>query len=119
MITVEKTSDPGTFQPSWLVASADVGEPVRVPAYNDKSYAMWGNWGVAGSISLEGSWDKNSPPAAGSWMVLNESDNTTAITNTADAIGVILENPIWIRPNCTVVATSVRVTINCTLSAGA
>lgn len=118
MVTVNKDSDPGTFQPEWQLTGVDKGEAVRVPQFADKSYGMWGIWG-GGTIILEGSWEKGSNPNDASFIALYESDNTTAISNTANTGGVVLENPIWIRPRCTVAVTNVKVVLNCTLSAGA
>lgn len=117
-VMADKTSDPGTFQPTWFFTAVDNGEPVRVGQFNDKSFGIWGAW-ASGTVVLQGSWDKASPPAETSWMTLYESDNATDISVTADAAGVVLENPIWIRPICSVVVTGVRVTLNCTLAAGA
>lgn len=120
-VSCDKISDPGTFQPSWTFSpgeAGDVGEAVRVPQFSDKSFGIWGTWG-GGTMVIQGSWDKASPPAEASWQKLYESDNTTDIEVTADASGVVLENPIWIRPKCLVAVTSISVVLNCVLAAGA
>ena len=84
----------GAVVTEWELTGNGGGEPVRCPQYADKSYAMFGTWGGA-TVVLQGSWDFDNPTT---WFTLNESDNTTAISNTANAAGKVLENPIWIRP---------------------
>jgi hypothetical protein len=81
---------------TWTLGDADTGAAKRVGSFGDKSYAMQGTWDTA-TIVLQGSWDPPDQTPA-TWHTLHESDNTTAISNTANAIGVILENPVWIRP---------------------
>lgn len=70
------------------------GDAVKCAHLSDKSYAMTGTWDGA-TVVLQGSWDYATPAT---WLTLNESDNSTSISNTANAAGVVLENPIWIRP---------------------
>jgi hypothetical protein len=118
MVPVNRDSDPGTFQPKWVFGATGEGEPVRVPQYSDKSFGIWGSWG-GGRVTLQGSWDKSNSPHGDSWFTLYESDNTTAISVTANAAGVVLENPIWIRAICSVAVSSVEAVLNCTLSGGA
>jgi hypothetical protein len=88
----------------WKTDAIAAGEPVRIAPYADKSYGMYaGTAGWASStVILQGSWDvDNSPPREDTWVTLTESDNTTGISMTANGAGVVLENPIWIRPNRT------------------
>ena len=120
-IPVDTISDPGTFQPQWKLQGAvagDYGKPVRIPQFSDKSFGMWGTWG--GTVIIQGSWDKSSEPAEDSWQTITEMASTAAISATANAFGLILDNPVWIRPKCTVsTVANVNVTLNCTLAAGA
>ena len=89
----------------WAMEGIGNGVPVRISAAADKSYGMYSNvggWGGA-TVTLQGSWDvDNNPPLESSWVTLNESDNTATCSLTANGAGVILENPIWIRPTRTV-----------------
>ena len=83
----------------WILTASENGTPIRITEYPDKSYAMWGTFG--GTVTLQGSWDPVTSPTAidaNSWFTLTESDNTTAITGTGGKAGVILENPVWMRP---------------------
>jgi hypothetical protein len=93
-------TDPGIKIIEWNLGGTESGDPVRVPAFTDKSYGMWGTWGSATCV-LQGSWDIKHPPEEGSWMALKESDNSTAASQTANGCGVVLENPVWIRPKTT------------------
>lgn len=93
--------EPGMVIALWQMAGVEIGTPLRIPAFSDKSYGMWGTWGGA-TCALEGSWDcLNDPPDGGSWIALKESDNSTAASQTANGCGVVLENPVWIRPKTT------------------
>ena len=88
----------------WKTDNVDYGDPVKVHVYADKSYGMYAGpsgWGGS-TVILQGSWDvDNVPPGEHTWVTLTESDNTTAISMTANGAGVILENPLWIRPKRT------------------
>ena len=86
---------------TWTLGNADEGAAKRIGKFADLSYGMWGTWSSA-TVIIQGSWDNpNGTPASGSWMTLTESDNTTAISNNANAAGAILEVPVWIRPKST------------------
>lgn len=91
----------------WITEAIEAGEPIRASSLADKSYGMYnvnGVWGGA-TVTLQGSWDvDNVPPGQNTWVTLNESDNSATCSLTANGAGVILENPIWIRPNRTAAA---------------
>lgn len=112
MSSLDLKSDPGTFQPQWTLTASETGEAVRIASWPDKSYGVWGTFG--GTVRIEGSFDKSTAPSEDSWFTLTESDNTTAISGSARMSGVILENPIWIRPKALASVVSVFVGLNCT-----
>src|SRR5512135_3180925 len=96
----EQITEPGMFVGKWTLDGASNGQAVRTSVFADKSYGMWGLWGGA-TCALEGSWDVTDPPDSNSWVALKESDNSTAASQTANGCGVILENPVWLRPKTT------------------
>jgi hypothetical protein len=72
---------------------------------------MIGTWGGA-TVTLQGGFDKDDETAL--LATLHETDNATNISNTTDAIGTVLENPIWIRPlMASAGTTSVKVVLVC------
>lgn len=110
-VTFTDQSFPGTqLVYKWVVTSTTVSDPVRIGAYADKSYAMWGTFGNA--VAIQGSWDNpDGTPAEASFITLNETDNLTPISFSAAACGAILENPVWIRVKPAAAVTSVTVVI--------
>lgn len=81
----------------WTLGDADTGEAKRIGAYADKSFAVWGTWDSA-TVVIQGSWDNpDGTPADASFITLSDSTNN-AISVTSDDIGVISEDPVWIRP---------------------
>lgn len=96
----------------WNLSASENGTAVRIGEYPDKTYAMWGTFG--GTVTIQGSNDPTTNASsieAGSWITLKESDNVTEIANAAAAMGVILENPIWIRVISGVGVTLVKTVI--------
>ncbi len=81
------------------IGNGDTGAPIRIPEWSDKTVTFTATWGVGGSVTLQGSISDN--PLSATWFTLVEPDNTTNITTTADALFVLLANPLWIRPSCT------------------
>jgi hypothetical protein len=90
---------------TWILTENGYGKPVKVPHLADKTYAMFGTWGGA-TVVLEGGFDLTDPAADAGYQTLHESDNTTAISLTANGIGVVLENPVYIRPKISNVGTT-------------
>jgi hypothetical protein len=86
---------------SWTLANGDVGAAVRMPQYADKSVDIYGTFGAGGSVTMRGS---NKPTAdatvSGDWFPLTDPQ-ANAITKTSKAGEQILENPLWISPQCT------------------
>jgi hypothetical protein len=94
----------------WTLTASENGDAKRIGSFGDKSYAMWGTFG--GTVTIQGSWDAGDTPASNSWLTLHETDNTTEIALTSDGCGVILENPVWMRPVAGASVSSVKVVIS-------
>lgn len=113
MATFQDRSDGSTrFIYQWVLGESENGEAKRIGEYPDKSYGAWGTFG--GTVTIQGSWDACTNPDnidASSWLTLRESDNVTTCAFAADACGVILENPVWIRVISGAGVSSVKVVI--------
>lgn len=95
----------GTVVYTWVLTANGYGEPVLIAHLADKSYSIFGTWDGATCV-LEGGFDLADAEADGGYQTLHESDNTTAISLTANGAGVVLENPIYIRPKISNVGTT-------------
>jgi len=88
----------GVIRATWetLAASGTPGAPFEAPNYPDKTVTVNGTFdGV--TVTLEGS---NALPTASQWHTLHDqSDNNLDFA--AAGASVIVENPIYIRPNFT------------------
>lgn len=104
---------PGVESVTWVLANTDAGQPIAFSNYSDKTVQVFGTFGSGGSVTLQGSNDprvlvdyaagtpKGSETAK--WFTLKDPQ-ANAITKTSDGADsgeAILENPLFIRPNCT------------------
>jgi len=98
---------------SWVLANGDTGQPIAIPDFSDKTMQIFGTFGSGGSVTMEGSNDPRviSAPGSAVWFTLVDPQ-ANAITKTSAGGEVILENPIWIRPNCTAGDGTTALTIN-------
>ncbi len=78
-----------------LTTTNDTGRAVKIPEWADKTIMFTATWGAGGSVSLEGSNDGTT------YFILNEPDNTSPVTATANALMTVLANPLWVRPRVT------------------
>ena len=120
MATFQNKSSPGVqLVYEWVLGNAETGEAKAIGHFPDKSYAMCSTaWGGA-TVVLQGNWDNSNSPDADGWLTLTETDNTTAISNTSNSNGAILENPVWIRPQSSGGSgTSVKVVITAPMPRG-
>ena len=94
----------GTQMHTWTLTTADhTGDGIEAPGASDRTVTMTGTWGAATGI-MEGSNDGST------WLPLTDNGNT-AISMTADAIEIILQNPRYIRPRLSVVGAGATVTV--------
>ncbi len=103
-------SYPNTKQVKWAMTGADTGVGVKIPDFPDKTIHLFGTWDSA-TIVISGSSDSTTG-SDGTWTTLVDPHGN-ALSKTADAIEVILENPLWIRcvsSGGTVTAVSVILT---------
>lgn len=102
---------------TWLLANGDTGQPLPVVDFADKTMQIFGTFGSGGSVTMQGSNDPRviTDPSNAVWFSLTDPQ-ANAITKTSAAGEAILENPIWIRPNCTAGdgTTSLRVNLSAT-----
>ena len=73
------------------MALDDVGEPINLARFSDKTIQVFGAFGVGGTIVLEGSIDGTN------WATLKSVFNGS-ISFTSDSIATITEVPAYIRP---------------------
>lgn len=114
MATIEYTStdDTGSQDGSviiytWpLIATANPnGAPIRATQFADRYFTVKASvWGAA-TLTIEGSND-----GTNFWPLSNAAGGTAA-TFTADGGKSIIELPLWIRPNLTVVGTAASMTV--------
>lgn len=88
--------------------SDDSGIPIQIVDYVDRTVTITGTFGVAGSITMQGSNDGTN------WFALTDPQGN-AITKTAAAMELLLEAPLYIRPLVTAGdgTTSLTVKILC------
>jgi len=98
-ITNVRTGLSHVINPQWIITTAnDVGEKIKIPQYQDKTVHIYGDFATSGSVTMRGSNKPNPDEAtAGDWFTLTDAQ-ANAITKTAAAGEVILENPLWISP---------------------
>lgn len=91
---VDKTTAafPNVIQASWSgLLNGDTGAPLSYPQFADKTVHVKGTFGVGGTIIFEGSND-------GVTYVSLTDPQGNAFSKTAEAIEVLEENPLWVRP---------------------
>lgn len=74
----------------------DTGEPVNLGDWADRTVQVVGTFGAGGSLTIEGSNDKTSETPT--YFALTDPQGN-AVTKTANALEVIEESPLIIRPN--------------------
>lgn len=90
-----------TFTHTWAsLGQADDGARIKIPGASDRTVHIFAaDFGVGGSVQIEGS-NKDDPTVDADWVVLTDLQDADLIF-TADAIEVIAEAPLWIRPHVT------------------
>lgn len=94
---------PGMRMVSWTLANGDVGDPVDMSEYTDRTVDIGGTFGVGGSVTLRGNNAATKPNPASSatvWAPVTDPQ-ANAITKTSKALEAILEAPRWTSPECT------------------
>jgi len=96
IVPTSETLGAGVTVYTWAaMANGDTGTPLVMPASADKTVQADGNFGVGGSVAMQGS---NNNVAFGA---LNDADGSV-IALTADTIlSMVRENPKFIRPAVT------------------
>lgn len=79
-----------------LKSSDDVGEPLVLPQYSDKTIHVTGTGGTGGAVTIEGSNELDSA----NWAALNDPQGSV-LAMAVDTIEAILENAYRIRPRVT------------------
>lgn len=100
---------------SGLTAS-DTGLPVSFPKHSDKTVSIFGTFG--GAITMEGTDDVRGDPSHAdhvnaAWVPLTDSLDAAAISKTANAGEVLLQNYKWIRPKAAAGVSAVSVAMTC------
>lgn len=72
--------------------NGDTGQPLAVPHYPSKTFTVFGTFGVAGNVIMEGSND------GVNWFTLSDLANATLGTIVANGIKTIREVPAMLRP---------------------
>lgn len=80
------------------MANGDVGSPVMLGDWADRTVQITGTFGVGGSVTLEGSND--SANATPTYTALTDPQGN-AVTKTGAAIEALEELPLLVRPNVT------------------
>ena len=88
---------------TWTLEGTDVGAPVYMPQWADRSVQFVGTWG-GGTVVFQGSNDGTN------YATLTDAQ-TSAISKTADALEQVIELTQMARPNATVSVTSVVVSL--------
>ena len=104
MATFTKEASPtNLIYATWsAIANGQSGAYLESAEFSDKTMQIFGTFGAAGSVTLEGSNDPRVITDSGNavWFALIDPQGST-ITKTSAAGEAILENPRFIRPRCT------------------
>lgn len=73
------------------LGQGDTGQALELPNYSDKTMQSVGDYSGSASVSMRGSNE------GATYSVLNDGAGN-ALTNTADAVKTVLENPRFIKP---------------------
>ena len=87
-------------------AGSDVGAPLRLACYGDKTFQVFGTLGVGGSVVIEGSNDTFN------WAPLSNRQGT-AMAFTAGGFNTSQDKPVYVRPRITAGDGTTSLTIVC------
>jgi hypothetical protein len=94
-------TDSSCIQAQWtaasLAASGDVGEPLSLAQYSDKTFIVSGTFTGAATVIIEGSNDATAPT---NWVQLTNRQGT-AMSFAAGGMNTSQDRPIWVRPRLT------------------
>lgn len=116
--TVNKSVSPdnATIIVTWTgltFATTDVGDPVQLAAWSEKTFQAFGTWGAGGNVVIEGS---NEPSNPTNWSPISNRQGTTPFNlASATSINTSQDRPIWVRPRVTAGdgTTNVSVIVAC------
>jgi hypothetical protein len=80
------------------MVNGDTGTPLNVPIYSDKTVHVFGTFGAAGEVLIQGTLETIAAPT--SWVTLDDIFGTTLSILIAKA-KTIEQNVYYIRPNVT------------------
>ena len=86
------------------MANGDVGDPIVLTRYNDRTIQVGGTFGVGGTMTLEGSND------GAQWDAMRDVFNVD-ITATSNKLITLTEVPLYIRPHITAGNGSTAITV--------
>ncbi len=98
------------------LTAGDTGRPVSFPNYPDKTLTISGTFGGAGTFegTDEARGDPDHPDHANAVFVpCTDSLDAAAISKTANAGEVILQNYLWLRPAAGVGVSSISFALTC------
>ena len=100
------TNDGSVVNYSWtpLTTANPDGAPIRATTFGDRTFQAFGTWGAA-TLTIEGSNNGTN------WFPLSNAAGGTAATFTADGGKTVVELPLYVRPNLTVVGSGASVTV--------
>lgn len=82
--------------------NGDDGSPIHVPTYADITFQVVApDWGVGGSISLEGSLKHTDPSSDTDYDVLHDPFENEITFTGSNGTKAVTENCNWIRPHVT------------------
>lgn len=115
MATVNNTFDNntiGVYRVTWsAMTTSDVGSPVEMDKFNDKSVQLTGDFGSGATVAIQGS-NEETPT---NWVTLRDAfENSLAALAVGTRPYQIVENMRWIRP---VVTGGTSPSINVLISA--
>lgn len=114
--TFPKPRPVGTLYVKWVLTASETGKPVNVSKYPDKTVTFTGTFG--GAVTFEGTNEERGDPdhtdyANAKFVPITDSLDAAAMSKTADAGEVILQNYKWIRPKAAAGVTSVAINLVC------
>lgn len=89
------------------MANGDVGEPIVLTKYNDRTLHVTGTFGVGGTVTFEGSNDGTE------YLAMRDVFNATVSATEAKLI-TLAEVPLYVRPHVTAGDGSTVITVICT-----
>lgn len=105
LITIDRQPggvvDSSCIQAQWnaanLAISGDVGEPLSLAQFSDKTFIVSGSFTGAPTVIIEGSNDATAPT---NWVQLTNRQGTP-MSFTALGMNTSQDRPIWVRPRLT------------------